>query len=303
MKEHDIQVENVYFRLFHDVTRLVVAERDVRSVENHSINSLKVPHTHPFYEAFVCLDRSIVIDAEEGPCTVNAGDVLIVPPGVLHAMRPAEPDIRWQPLHFTFSEKSGGSQDLFSDLHRFYNKDRPILIRGREEEAARIFRVAEMVGSDRVAYLASAVADILIRLCDGALGEAVPQTNGVKAAPVDNNIDIGLACRIENLLAAQYVNDITAKEAAALLHVSVRQLDRLMVKYKNMTFRQAITLRRLRVAVELFETTHLTVEQIGSVIGFPSRVSFTRAFTAQYGMPPGRYRRLFCSGRKKNPPV
>ena len=74
-----------------------------------------------------------------------------------------------------------------------------------------------------------------------------------------------------------------------------RSTNEIMKKYNGMSFHRAVTLRRLRVAIELFETTSLTVEQISSSVGFPSRVAFTRAFSARYGLPPGKYRRIYCS--------
>ncbi len=295
MLEHGIQIENVYFRLFHDVTRLNVPEKDVHFVGQTNINVLKVLHIHPYYEIFVSDDRPVVVDTRNGPYTAEPPDILIIPPGVEHAMISEKTKTRWPSLCFSFSKKNGGSQDLFGDLQKFLGKNEPILIKDLNDEPAQIIRIIELAGLDSSRYLASSLADLIIRLSGLQSGKNSQNAEAGVSRQTGEGIDVKLSKRIDDLVASRFMTDIRASEAAKLLHVSTRQLDRLMRKYIGTTFRQAIIRHRLKVAVELFETTDLTIERISSEVGFASRVPFTRAFTAQYGMPPGRYRRTHCA--------
>ncbi|MBO4413112.1 MAG: helix-turn-helix transcriptional regulator [Clostridia bacterium] len=295
MIEHSIQVENVFIRLLHDVTRLNVPEQDVRSIGNKNINVLKVLHTHPYYEIFFSTGQTVVISSAAETVSIDRGDVVIVPPGVEHVMLSEKNGDGWPSLCFSFSRKSGGTQDLFSDFRNFLERNGLIVIRNRPEESRRISEITEAAVNDRSKYLASSIADVIIRLTGLQSGEP-----GTAAAPspqkrADEDIDVLVSRQIEDLIAATFTTDITTGEAAKRLHMSVRQLNRIMKKYNGMSFHRAVSLRRLRVAIELFETTDLTIERISSDVGFPSRVAFTRAFTSRYGIPPGKYRRLYCS--------
>ncbi|MBQ7604463.1 MAG: helix-turn-helix domain-containing protein [Clostridia bacterium] len=295
MLEHSIQIENVFIRLFHDVTRLNVPEKEVRSIGNKNINILKVLHTHPYYEIFISDGRVIEIASVSGTVSINTGDIVIVPPGVEHVMLNEKSGSAWPSLCFSFSRRSGGTQDLFSDFQTFLDRNGIIVIRNRPEESKRIYEITEAAENDSSKYLAGSIADVIIRLTGLQSGTMIRPDVPPPQKRSDEDIDVSVSRHIEDLIATTFTTEITTKEAAARLHMSVRQLNRIMKKYNGMSFHQAVSLRRLRVAIELFETTDLTIERISSDVGFPSRVAFTRAFESRYGIPPGKYRRLYCS--------
>ena len=112
-------------------------------------------------------------------------------------------------------------------------------------------------------------------------------------------LDMETSSALENLVASKFMTDITSSEAAAMMHLSVRQFDRIMKKHYGQSFRQTVTLRRLMVAVELFKTTDLSIEDISNEVGFSSRAGFSKAFELQYGMTPSKYRRIYC-GKKRS---
>jgi len=90
------------------------------------------------------------------------------------------------------------------------------------------------------------------------------------------------------------MKDLSTVEAAKHFNISARQLDRIANRRYGTTFRQAVIQHRLRIAVEMFSATSMTIEEIGLAVGFSSRLSFSRAFSAQYGMSPQQYRKRFC---------
>lgn len=48
---------------------------------------------------------------------------------------------------------------------------------------------------------------------------------------------------------------------------------------------------RLQLASRLLETSHKTLQQIASEVGYESEASFNRAFKREFGVPPARYRK------------
>ncbi|WP_431280366.1 helix-turn-helix domain-containing protein [Leifsonia poae] len=59
----------------------------------------------------------------------------------------------------------------------------------------------------------------------------------------------------------------------------------------GMTFGQFLSRARLMCAAELLTTSDLTVAAVAAQVGYQSESAFTRAFRAQVGQTPARFRR------------
>ena len=299
MLEHNILIENVYFRLFDNVARLDVSSNDVHLVEGKNINTLKVLHTHPFYEIFACESNRFVIMFEGFEQPLEPGDILIIPPVCRHVMLSDENRRSWPSIHFLFEKRSCGEQNLFEDLVSFLDSEDPIISENRKNESAALTELMKSVPDGEMKYLAATLADILIRLTRFPHRKVeLPLPEGKKSGS-GKKVDIMINKQIEDLIASRYMTDITAAQASEILHLSVRQLDRIMLKNYNMSFHRTVTLRRLTVAAEFFKTTKLSIERISSDVGFESRAGFTKAFQRQFGMTPLKYRKAYCSTGSK----
>ncbi|MBO4413157.1 MAG: helix-turn-helix domain-containing protein [Clostridia bacterium] len=296
MREHGIQIENTYFRLLHDVPHVSAVLEG-----NHEVGKYVsyILHSHPFYELFVCENHSIEIKIPNGVITVEPGDVVIIPPGKEHVKLPTDPRTRWKSVCFSYFQRKRSSQDLYHDLTQFLGQDEPIHIKHHHDISIQLCRLADLATTTRSKYLAITLADILVRLAD--MNTGILRASGAEpsnAAQKNDDVDIIGSTRLENMLASQFMTDLTTKKAAEQFHISVRQLDRLSTKYYGVTFRRTMMQRRIRVAIEMFNSTQLSIEQISAAIGFSSRMSFTRAFISEYGMGPGEYRKTYFQGKK-----
>lgn len=74
------------------------------------------------------------------------------------------------------------------------------------------------------------------------------------------------------------------------LNVSNRHLSRLFAQGIHESFHQHVRKERIRRAVELLKQREVTIKEIASLTGFATVHSFTRAFTTEIGIPPGRFR-------------
>lgn len=297
MHEYDAQVENVSFRVFPNVARLDVSTENIHYVRGENINTLKVLHTHPFYEMFSQDSGVIKIKfADEYVQTVTPGDILIIPPGVEHVMVSERTEAYWPSLQISFTKKTGGTHDLYSGICGLFKNNCPVIICGKPELGYLASELVRSATDSESEYLAVMAADLLVRIM-GLSPDNISVINKAGSLTGRKQIrDIDVNRKIENLIASRYMTKITAAEAASLIHVSVRQLDRTMKKFGGMTFRETVTLRRLTVAVELFKMKDMTIERISSEVGFESRMGFSDAFRKRYGMSPSKYRKLFCSG-------
>ena len=82
----------------------------------------------------------------------------------------------------------------------------------------------------------------------------------------------------------------TEDELAAMLNLSRRQLNRVLIQNYGMGYRQKMLRARMEYAGNLLRTTDYKVGQIGGIVGYTTESSFYKAFQSYYGMTPQEYR-------------
>lgn len=82
----------------------------------------------------------------------------------------------------------------------------------------------------------------------------------------------------------------TEDELAAMLNLSRRQLNRVLLQNYGMGYRQKMLRARMEYAGNLLRTTDYKVGQIGALVGYTAESSFYKAFQSYYNMTPQEYR-------------
>ena len=82
----------------------------------------------------------------------------------------------------------------------------------------------------------------------------------------------------------------TENELAAMLNLSRRQLNRVLLQNYGMGYRQKMLRARMEYAGNLLRTTDQKVGQIGALVGYTAESSFYKAFQSYYNMTPQEYR-------------
>ena len=86
---------------------------------------------------------------------------------------------------------------------------------------------------------------------------------------------------------------------AELLHVSRRQLVRILQEHYGMSFRQKLLCTRMDYAAWLLRTTDSPVSNICDRVGYSSEAAFFKTFRQHFGSTPNRYRKLRKSAQIK----
>lgn len=84
--------------------------------------------------------------------------------------------------------------------------------------------------------------------------------------------------------------NLTLDALANALHMSQRNVNRILLKRYGMTFRQMLLLTRMRLAEYLLLQTDRPISEIGQLCDL-SQAYLTRTFRQIYGLPPAHYRR------------
>ena len=239
------------------------------------------PHTHAYHELFACTAGEMTIDAERGEISLRAGDLAMIPANVRHVSRVADAGGAYKAVGVRFIRRPcREARDLFGRLNALCG----IQARGLPSLCASVAELAEYDGADDC-LPALRLTLLLCELADKT-GGACAET-----AQALSDRDLRRASRLDYFINTCFMNPLTAEFVASQLFVSPRQLSRLVKKRYGVSFRQAVTKKRVSVAAEMLREGGLPIADVALSVGFGSVHSFYRAFSEEYGLSPQEYRR------------
>ena len=283
-REHSIDLENV---TIHMLTYPVYIHKEITP-------SSFTLHTHAHAELFACSEGAIHLQSANGILTVGAGDIVVVPPDFPHRKLPSSEETVWHCLDFTCARRRRSSHsDLAKQLTALYDTKYPLLARGVPELCADIAKAADFKADGLPWLPVLRLATVLTELCGKELQQVGAKEAPTPSAPTarEETRDINRLAQLDYLINARFSNAaLSVSQAASLLFISERQLERIMKKEYGKPFRRTLCDRRLEAAEKMLVETDLTAEQIGNAVGFPSRAAFDRAFLQKHAITPSEYR-------------
>lgn len=250
-----------------------------------------VMHHHSYTELFVCGSGEIVIDSQEGPVHLGAGDAAIVPTNFMHCKRPDNSDARWLTVGFTCVRRTARDcRDLCRRFEALIGAGSILVWEGIPDLYRMMETVVEMAGRHDGMLPALELAQILIQLAD--LHPSANQgTSTPEFLPMASDPDIRRMAVLDHLINSCFMNDFTDSEIAQRLYLSERQLSRIVQKWYGNTLRRIIIEKRIVTAAQLLKKTGMSTDQVGYSVGFQSKSVFCREFQRLYGMTPAAYRK------------
>ena len=106
---------------------------------------------------------------------------------------------------------------------------------------------------------------------------------------------------IDGYFGRNFSKDWDEDGLAEMLHLSKRQLARILLNHYGMTFRQKKLATRMDHARYLLQMTDMHVYQIADATGYHSEAAFYKAFRNHYQLTPQEYRRQFPSRHAPQP--
>lgn len=237
-----------------------------------------LPHSHAQFELHALLQGEMTIEPEGYlPLTLRAGESCIIPPRIYHLRRFESNQVHCAVLSIACPK---GSPLMQCDFGCVRLKSAALI----QELLSRMEREVNIrqIGSD------SSIQSLFTLLLVTILREltALPQ------APVaEKAIPIRRDELIDNFFACNYGQEISARDLAAYIGVTTRQLARIMQQRYGCTFRQRLLEIRLYHARKRLAETDDTVLQIAAACGFSSQSAFATAFRKHVGYTPSEYRR------------
>lgn len=279
----------------HDIPTEIVEhqkDRDYRVWYNSMIVSYAA-HRHSDIEIVLCMKSGYRIVINGQSFTLRKGDILFIPSNSVHTIESTGKT----PAMFVFlfdlsivsSLHSGDIGTALLDNAIYLNSD-------SDPEKYNLlyssfFYIITQYFSDGVMSEFAISSALLSILC--ILGN----NSGQPITPTDRKIE-GYD-RFANLL--QYIDshcdeDLSLDAIAAKAGFSKYHFDRLFKKYTNTTYYEYLTSKRIHIAKEYLQRTHMSVSEVATKTGFNSLTAFSRTFKKITGESPRDYR-FRCEGR------
>ncbi|MFS0724386.1 helix-turn-helix domain-containing protein [Paenibacillus sp. 1P07SE] len=244
-------------------------------------------HKHSSVEICCVLDGEGIYKELDNSYPLRPGTLFCSRPGVTHQIRS---DSGLALLHVSFELDELRSRPEGAEKYRRLTETPTVCVHEAAASASaslwRALLVPEGAGQALpTEQLPAAAALLIASLCHLFAPDAAAQTRPVTGSSV-HLLERGKRYIRDNLEAP-----LTLQEVASYLHISPRHLSRLFGGGIHESFSRFIRRERVSRAAHLLRQTEQPIAEIAEHCGFGSVHAFTRTFTRERGLSPGKYRR------------
>lgn len=253
-------------------------------------NEREVPvHEHAWYEFHCVKSGEVRIETNEGIVILRANECCLLAPKTYHSTAHIGPDT--QHVCFGFELSCNGKrtlENLYESISKclminqfsFFSENDKIV-----DTSFELLQFAKDGGSPHQCRFHNLLAHFLFLLSD--------QLNDNKQVQVTDLSKFNEADRRLFLLdyfSADQDGKMTLDELSKKMYLNKKQINRIVKKRYNMTFKQKQIRFRIENAKKQLQETNLPVDTIASLVGYTNLTSFYKAFRSIVGMTPRNYR-------------
>ena len=224
-------------------------------------------------------------------CTAQSGDIFVLTPGTLHAIRQAEScTMEYENIIFDV-ELLGGAEDLCAEKYLLPLQSGRLALPEHitpdevwYPQAADCLKEAEEANRCKQFGYELCIKGALLRF----LALLIAQS---KALPPAEKANTQRLRAVLQWISAHYSEPVCVADAAALCQCSPNHFMRWFRQMTGQTFIIFLREYRLNAAAEALRTTEDTILSISEQCGFENLSYFNREFKAHFGMTPREYRK------------
>ncbi|MCM2997717.1 AraC family transcriptional regulator [Paenibacillus cellulositrophicus] len=247
-------------------------------------------HFHSTYEVYYLMSGSREFFIKDRTMVVSEGDVVIVPPNILHrttnAAMPRHERLVVN-IHECFMALNGAYKDILQplfDQEYVIVKNSPYSRSSVETISRGIIQEVQDKRPGFDMYAQALVLQLLILCCRHA-GQALPERPEAPS-PMHERIS-----EVVHYINQHYMQDLSLHGLAERFYTSPYYLSRFFKVATGFTFVEYVNSVRIKEAKHLLEQTTLKVNLIARKVGFGSVTHFGRVFKSVTGHAPLYYRK------------
>lgn len=250
-------------------------------------------HYHNALEIIVCAENQYLIFANNRTYTLNVGDILIIPPFMLHELHSKPSGARF--IYLIDIDMLRCFQD-FKTLDPALMEPYLCTAASRPEIYQHIYDSLMQMASTYFTHNIFWETSIYSTLLDIMLTIGVNyyyKNSDIAADPSDDRstVNYELFANLLNFIDAHYADDLPLELAADYIGFSKYHFTRLFKQHTNMTFHNYLCHKRIQAAQFMLTTDmSLPITDIAFQSGFNNLTTFNRCFNKYTGCSPTEYR-------------
>lgn len=254
-------------------------------------NSTYYEHNHHYFEIHSVKQGQCTYQCGGNTLTIDSTNLLLLPPKLYHKAISSSDDCVRMCLSFQMKNNSGQNAennaffyDTFGSIHY------PILLEHCQPLKDTLFEISDFAQMDEADFLVReklkvSCNSLLLSLFESLAKEDHRNTAGnYTAAPSKEYV-------IDTFFATHFMSRGAKEELAALLHVSPRQLHRLLTNHYGKNYREKQNEIRVQVATGFLLDTDKSIAEIAALMGYTSPENFATFIKKETGRTPGQIRR------------
>ena len=262
------------------VRRLSFEDADFLLEEHIGYTSMTTQHFHEELEIYYLKHGEVAYFVDEAVYNINEGDVIIMPPTVIHKTV----DTKHLPRHrilinlpMSFFEELQGTGFVLWDSVS-------VIHTNKEERINQIFLelLEEQSGERDSTLLSVLICELLILL---------RRKKESKESVISDNAYSKQISAIIAYINQEYATDLTLEEISERFFLNPSHLSRLFKKCTGMTFSDYLRKYRIKKAIELMGDSKKNITEIAMAVGFNSTNHFCKTFRALVNESPLKYKK------------
>lgn len=238
-------------------------------------------HCNANYELHIILKGACQMDVISKTHTLTQGNAIIIAPGEYHMPHVTSDEFLKLSLPFSLSE-----HHLVKALRQAIPTSMVFALTPEQHQLSH--SILDEFSNTR-AFCADLIPSLLtglmisvfrtLNVCDSSGNSADKAPSDWRTDVIDTFFEDNMACYG------------TEEQLAEALHISKRQLARVLLEHYGMNFRQKLLGTRMDHAGWLLRTTRKSIGEICSIVGYNSETTFFKNFKNHYDMTPLQYRK------------
>lgn len=265
---------------------LVYHDDLAEELSNPSPRPQKHMHKHMFCETHACLRGTTDYAMEDGTrFHLQPGDVLFIPPDCTHMGVERSPDLSKVAFAFAITDEEGGER---TELRAAMPRE-PACFRGTDE----VYDLFEQIMSEVVGhapFYVECIETLVFRIVALYARLLAPRREWTDFANPEKQVVDGRVRELTQYVEAHLSESIAVSDVAESLHLSAKQINRLLQKEFLMNCSEYIERKKVEKAKELLAFTDMRVEDVAAAVGYANTFSFSKFFKRAEGMAPSLFR-------------
>lgn len=250
-------------------------------------------HYHNAMEIIVCAENQYFITTNSRTYTLEPGDILLIPPYMLHELRSKPSGARF--IYLIDIDMLRCFQDYkaldpaFMEPYLCTAASRPKIYRHVYDS---LMRMADIYFSHQ-AFWEISIYSVLLDLfaAIGADHYLQDTDDSIENAADSQSENYVLFSNLLNFIDTHYADDLTLEQAAEYIGFSKYHFTRLFKQHTNTTFHNYLCHKRIQAAQSLLtEDRNRPITDIAFCSGFNNLTTFNRCFSKYAGCSPTEYR-------------